>query len=72
LSSRPLSNRQKKRDTKGAYQIREKQNGDMTIVTRFSEIEVSFRYPDENPSDAIQQITTCLNYVGAFEGIKQM
>jgi len=36
-----------------------------------TDIKLTAHYPEENPSDAIEDITLALAYTGVFDGIKQ-
>lgn len=38
---------------------------------RFSKYEFMTTYPDENPENALQEITKTLSYVGFFDGMKK-
>lgn len=51
--------------------ITEERNDCVWLSTAFGDTKITFHYPEENPSDAIHHIATCLSYTGVFDDIKQ-
>jgi hypothetical protein len=41
------------------------------VTSHGNKLTVEFEYPEDNPQNYVEDITTALSYVGVFEGISR-